>query len=92
MLDNEEEMLNINIQLWTTYIDMKRKRGSTNGEIYGHRNLAYYNTSKREWFILDPVWNFWGAARPTPIRLRDALSSNLRPKYMRYYTAPVGVV
>ncbi|UJR25948.1 hypothetical protein I4U23_007296 [Adineta vaga] len=33
ILDNEEEMLNINIQTWSTYIDAKRKRGSTNGEI-----------------------------------------------------------
>jgi len=32
-LDNEEEMSKINIQAFTTYVDMKRKRGLTNGEI-----------------------------------------------------------
>jgi hypothetical protein len=32
-LDNEEEMLQINIQAFTTYVDTKKKRGSTNGEI-----------------------------------------------------------
>ena len=33
ILNNEEEMSKINIQEFTTYIDMKRKRGLTNGEI-----------------------------------------------------------
>ncbi len=32
-LDNEEEMSKINIQAFTTYVDAKRKRGLTNGEI-----------------------------------------------------------
>ena len=32
-LDNEEKMFDINIQGFTTYVDAKRKRGSTNGEI-----------------------------------------------------------
>lgn len=32
-LDNEEELSKINIQAFTTYVDMKRKRGLTNGEI-----------------------------------------------------------
>ncbi|CAF0800015.1 unnamed protein product [Rotaria sp. Silwood1] len=32
-LDNEEEMSKINIQAFSTYVDMKRKRGLTNGEI-----------------------------------------------------------
>ncbi|CAF2743927.1 unnamed protein product [Rotaria sp. Silwood2] len=32
-LDNEEEISKINIQAFTTYVDMKRKRGLTNGEI-----------------------------------------------------------
>ena len=80
------------LHTWCTVVDIwYESTGSKNGEIYGHRNLAYYNTSTKEWYILDPVWNFWGAARPTPIRLRDALSTNLRPKYMRYYNSPIGV-
>jgi hypothetical protein len=33
ILDNEEEMSKINIQAFTTYVDAKRKRGSTYGEI-----------------------------------------------------------
>jgi len=33
ILNNEEEMSKINIQAFTTYVDMKRKRGLTNGEI-----------------------------------------------------------
>jgi hypothetical protein len=33
ILDNENEMSKINIQAFTTYVDMKRKRGLTNGEI-----------------------------------------------------------
>ncbi|CAF0807294.1 unnamed protein product [Rotaria sordida] len=33
ILDNEEQMSKINIQAFTTYVDMKRKRGLTNGEI-----------------------------------------------------------
>ncbi|CAF0934216.1 unnamed protein product [Adineta steineri] len=32
-LENEEEMFEINIQTFTTYVDTKKKRGSTNGEI-----------------------------------------------------------
>ena len=32
-LDNEEEMSKINILAFTTYVDLKRKRGLTNGEI-----------------------------------------------------------
>ena len=32
-LNNQEDMLNINIQAFSAYIDTKRKRGSTNGEI-----------------------------------------------------------
>jgi hypothetical protein len=80
------------LHAWCTVVDIwYESTGSTNGEIYGHRNLAYYNASKKDWYILDPVRNFWGAARPTPIRLRDALSHNLRPKYMRYYTSRIGV-
>lgn len=33
LLDNEEEMSKINIQAFTTYVDLKRKRGLTHGEI-----------------------------------------------------------
>jgi len=33
ILDNEEEMSKINLQAFTTYVDTKRKRGLTNGEI-----------------------------------------------------------
>ena len=33
LLENEEEMSKINIQAFTTYVDMKRKRGLTYGEI-----------------------------------------------------------
>lgn len=32
-LDNEEKLMQVNIHAFTTYVDSKRKRGSTNGEI-----------------------------------------------------------
>jgi hypothetical protein len=53
-LDNEEELSKINIQAFTTYIDMKRKRGLTNGEI--RYTIICESSTKLQELILSKIY------------------------------------
>ncbi|CAF3208187.1 unnamed protein product [Rotaria socialis] len=83
ILDNEGEMSKINIQAFTTYVDMKRKRGLTNGEIR-YTMVCESSTTLLE-LILSKVYRDRLTSKQTWLaifRLKQALSMTSLQKDM----------
>ncbi|CAF2086056.1 unnamed protein product [Rotaria magnacalcarata] len=83
ILNNEGEMSKINIQAFTTYVDMKRKRGLTNGEIR-YTMVCESSTTLLE-LILSKVYRDRLTSKQTWLaifRLKQALSMTSLQKDM----------